>query len=79
MQGGLLASFDWRATCVEKLGDGSEKLGRCKRLSEKNAVRDTMRGPLVGSGPGHVDDGEFWVDLACRLSDLPAVELALQR
>ena len=43
-----------RRTRIQKLRDRSDKLGWRERLGQKEAVRDAMRGPLVGTGTGHV-------------------------
>ena len=48
------AALRCRRTGIEKLGNGCDKLGRRERLGQKEAVRDAMRGPLVGTGTGHV-------------------------
>src|SRR5258707_10078942 len=41
-----------RRAAIEKLGNGYDKLGWRERLGQKEAVRDAMRGPLVGTGAG---------------------------
>jgi hypothetical protein len=68
----------WLDTRVEQLRDGSDKLGRGEGLGQKNAVGDAVRGPLLGCGPGHVDDGKGRLDLSCLPCDIPAVHCALQ-
>src|SRR6478672_11326360 len=67
-----------RRAAIEKLANGCDKLGWRERLGQKEAVRDAMRGPLVGTSTGHVDDGKIWIDLPGMLGDFPSVHSAPQ-
>ena len=60
-----------RRAAIEKLANGCDKLGWRERLGQKEAVRDAMRGPLVGTGTGHVDDGNRSLWHAWRLPIRP--------
>lgn len=51
---------------------GGDKLRWPEWLGQKNAVRNTLRGPLVGVCCGDVEDGKAWVDLSRPLRNLPS-------
>ena len=67
-----------RRAAIEKVRNGSEKLGWIKRLGQHDAVWKAFEGPICGSGPAHVDDWEIQLDLSGVLSHFPAVQLAPQ-
>ncbi len=72
------AALRWRLCAIEKLGNGSDELGRRERLGQKNAVGNAVRGPLIGRRARHVDDWKCRVDLSGLFADLPSVHLAMQ-
>jgi hypothetical protein len=63
---------------VKKLGYRDNDLGRGKGLCKQEAVRDTLRRPLLPVSAGHVDDGHRRIGLAGRAPDLPSIELSPQ-
>jgi hypothetical protein len=67
-----------RRCSVEKLGDGGDELRGRERLGQKDAVGDTVRGPLVGRSAGHVNNRKRRVDLSGLPSDFPAIHRSLQ-
>jgi hypothetical protein len=69
----IVAALRCRLPGIEKLGNGGDKLGRRKRLGQKDAVGNPLRAPIVCTVAGHVDGGKFRVDLSGALGDLPAV------
>src|SRR5258705_13861492 len=68
----------FRRPVNEKLGNGGDKLRWRERLLQKDSVRNTMRGPLVGASTCHIDDREFRIDFSGVPGDFPAVHSAPQ-
>jgi len=66
------ASIFRRRRRVEKLGNGGDKLRRCERLDEKNAVRDTTRAATAGESKAAIQGmtanfGTWSVDEATKI------------
>jgi hypothetical protein len=67
-----------RATGVDKLGNGSDKLGGRERLGQQDAVGHAMGWPFGGVAASHIDNWEFRVDLSGFLCDFPTFDYATQ-
>src|ERR1700694_1728831 len=68
----------WRATGVEKLGNGSDKLRGRERLGQQDAVGHAMGWPFGCVAASHIDNWEFRVDLSGFLRDFPTFDDATQ-
>ena len=68
----------WRSACIQKLGNGGDKLPSRKRLGQKDAVWNTPRTIFVRSRAGYVNNRKFRVDLSGALGNFPTVHRAQQ-
>ena len=64
----------WRGYRIEQIGDGGHKLRGSKRLGQYNAIRDAFRGPFLGVGTGHINNGHRRIGLSGGAGDLPTVK-----
>jgi hypothetical protein len=72
------AVLRWRLCAIEKLGNGSDKLGGRERLRQHDAIGYTFGRPIFSVCAAHVYDGKPWVDLSGLLGDFPTVHPAPQ-
>lgn len=64
----------WGARRIKQVGNGRHKLRRRKGLGQQNTIREAPGWPILAMRPGHIDDGERWVDLSGAPGHLPAVD-----
>jgi hypothetical protein len=72
------AVLRWRLCAIEKLGNGSDKLGGRERLRQHDAIGYTFGRPIFSLCAAHVYVGKPWVDLSGLLGDFPTVHPAPQ-
>jgi hypothetical protein len=66
----------WRCSSIMKVRNGGDKLGWRKRLSQHDAVRDTLGRPIVIVFAAHLNDGKVGGDFSGVSRDIPTVDLA---